>query len=79
MEEKVSREGGEGEAEDVTGHVGIANKLELKECAWMDEHVSRKVNITTSRYLLLFGTFEFEGKTIITFQGVHYKQPNEQW
>lgn len=32
---KVSREGGEGKAEDVTGHVGIKDKLDLKEASWL--------------------------------------------
>jgi hypothetical protein len=73
---KVSREGGEGEAKGVTGHVGIKNKLELKEGAWLHEHL-RSVNIITYKYLVLFVTLEHKGKTIITFQGVHYKQPNE--
>lgn len=76
---KVSREGGEGETEGVTGHVGITNKLELKEGAWLgggDEYVVRKVNIITNKYLVLFSTSEYKGKTLIGFYGTVY-DPNK--
>lgn len=72
---KVEREGGEGEAEGVTGHVGIIDKLELKEAAWLNEY-HKKVNISTIRYLLLFNTFEHKGKVHIGLYGM-VLEPNK--
>lgn len=65
---KVSREGGEGEAEGVTGHVGVIDRLELKDAAWHGN--GRKVNIITIKYLLLFNTFEHKGKVHIGLYGM---------
>jgi hypothetical protein len=51
---KVSREGGEGKAEGVTGLVGIVDKLDLKEAGWLSSNM-RSVDIITNKYLLLYG------------------------
>lgn len=71
---KVSREGGEGKAEDITGHVGIKDKLDLQEAGWLSSNV-KSADITTNKYLFLFQLSKYKEKTIITFHGVVYN-PN---
>jgi hypothetical protein len=73
---KVSRKGGEGKAEHVTGHVGIKDKLELKEARWSSSNMNFNLDITTHKYLSLFALSKYKEKTIITFHGVFYN-PNE--
>jgi hypothetical protein len=68
---RVRREGGEGDAEGVRGYVGIQNKLDLQEGAWLRDP-NPSVDITLNKYLILFKTFEHNGKVIITFHGIDY-------
>lgn len=70
---KVSREGGEGKAEDVSGHVGIKNKLDLKEASCLSSNM-KSVDITTYKYLFLFQLSKYKEKTVITFHGVVYNR-----
>ncbi|MGB6529484.1 MAG: hypothetical protein WBF33_15355 [Candidatus Nitrosopolaris sp.] len=72
---KVSREGGEGKAEGVTGLVGIVDKLDLKEAGWLSSNM-RSVDIITNKYLLLFRILKNKEKTVITFHGIDY-DPNK--
>jgi hypothetical protein len=71
---KVIREGGDGKAEDVTGHVGIKDKMDLKEAGWLSSNM-KSVDITTNKYLSLFQLSKYKEKTVITFHGVAYN-PN---
>ena len=62
---KVKREKGEGNAEKVIGLVGIKDK-KLKPSEWLKTK-SEIAYITNYDYLLIFQTFDYNGKDIILF------------
>ena len=62
---RVKREKGEGEAKEVKGFVGIEDKW-LKPSEWLSKQ-QNTVNIANHDYLILFQTFNDNGKEIILF------------